>query len=1424
MSASAYPTDGSAWIKIQGDVATLNLVPSKFAGTGLEKCTVSSIASISMASSADEEKHILRADAAECTTLDDKGDTILKTKYSLEGLSIRTTHYIATTIRFMGRNTGDTVDSLKTIRFGAKFDVYGPMLTPAIKELTSFASSGFTLDADLVKNGDGVTLLITPNDNENENKLLNDFVSEVEITANDDEENSHTFVIPHAADGKYSIVDTGKLILGKTYYFTCQMISGKGDVSPMSESKTFKIVDTVSPSAGKLAIYASDGADANLVIASHIYTDQVGMTADAADSHRASHCVLRWAVVPANRIDQNTYSPLTYQTKEFEMNPYDSDSKSRTLPKSEVLLPNCRGLMVVGQYAIRNLNGVSEWSDEVRQLVPAAVPAAPVLVVSESAGKFTVEPEISQSTQGLVLIGYEFSVVNENDDETDLGTWTLDSKEVIIAGGAASASVTAASFNGIVGQGEKVLPAVAQRSVKAEYTHAGTTLLTPYFKLRSRGVYGNAGDFNLTNLTKEEQSYSRSDFSFTTDNNSNNKKKLMVHANAWYDTATKTEVYGEWATSELKTATVALPVTDAFTPTYTTKDGKVYAAISIPATASHKTFATARNGELAYYIREKVSNKEQYLVYDRHEQKYMGEHSVPAGDDKHEYVLGARVFLGDKLIGKSAELAITGVPMVSGRNRKAVSGRYTVHLAALATTEDLLLAHTDAAEAKFAIETTGKRSEDHDLPHLTDDASYSQDFKMAEFESFNAETGKWEKNPSGVTATTTEALKQYTDEKKHDITKKYVVIKVTGLAALTRYRCNLFCHFKHSGADRTKDYVDRLPRQLEFVATESFAAPTLNAVGIEGAVLANFSMLPASEDLSEAEKKAIFALGGLHNDVYLNGAKVAAKSSSEEEFTVAVSGTSASVVGARSYANPNASINNGLVLVDAVRVSSATTDPQIENVAASPAAAAGVSVSTSAAGALRILRKKGDADSFFHVRVTSEDDSVDNLDRIYSVGVPTWDETTPVSDSVQADITHTNLQSNLGLAAGKKFMEANLKVSVIASTNSVISDASRQSAPVTVSYSPKSAPTLDVANFTVERLPSTLRVSLKDLNSTHRGGFATLPVKIRATHSTDTKIVYGNTQNDILTLGSALTIDFGAMVSGSYKVECEVLDIEGEVFKVAKTIDLGSGKVFTPGSALLAAKKFKVARKVGALATDAKSLVVSWEAADLNGWTLSSSALYVTGEDAAGKQIWYSQPTTNPTTGALDISYEEKAHGATISTTSGVSSATIDRLTAGKKYTVTLQSTFAKTGETNQVVRVSDYDVPSIAPEFTHLSWNSNNGILTAYITNNGSAIKQFMLLASYAAGKPLGKVLMNVSLDGLDSIDAAAGSVVRYLIAFDQTKPIPYGILAILMNENGVDAHADPNQTFGVGEMKKNPVYTEAEIAAMKTFKTSAN
>ena len=63
-----------------------------------------------------------------------------------------------------------------------------------------------------------------------------------------------------------------------------------------------------------------------------------------------------------------------------------------------------------------------------------------------------------------------------------------------------------------------------------------------------------------------------------------------------------------------------------------------------------------------------------------------------------------------------------------------------------------------------------------------------------------------------------------------------------------------------------------------------------------------------------------------------------------------------------------------------------------------------------------------------------------------------------------------------------------------------------------------------------------------------------------------------------------------------------------------------------------------------------------------------------------------------------------------------------------------------------------------------------------------------------------------------------------RYLIAFDQTKPIPYGILAILMNENGVDAHADPNQTFGVGEKKKSPVYTADEIAAMKTFKTTAN
>ena len=97
------------------------------------------------------------------------------------------------------------------------------------------------------------------------------------------------------------------------------------------------------------------------------------------------------------------------------------------------------------------------------------------------------------------------------------------------------------------------------------------------------------------------------------------------------------------------------------------------------------------------------------------------------------------------------------------------------------------------------------------------------------------------------------------------------------------------------------------------------------------------------------------------------------------------------------------------------------------------------------------------------------------------------------------------------------------------------------------------------------------------------------------------------------------------------------------------------------------------------------------------------------------------------------------------------------------------------------------------------------------------------MLLAGYAAGKPLGKVLMNVDLTGLDSIDAAAGSVVRYLIAFDQSKPVPSGILAILMNENGVDAHADPT-TFGVGEKKKTPIYTADEIAAMKTFKTSAN
>jgi hypothetical protein len=64
----------------------------------------------------------------------------------------------------------------------------------------------------------------------------------------------------------------------------------------------------------------------------------------------------------------------------------------------------------------------------------------------------------------------------------------------------------------------------------------------------------------------------------------------------------------------------------------------------------------------------------------------------------------------------------------------------------------------------------------------------------------------------------------------------------------------------------------------------------------------------------------------------------------------------------------------------------------------------------------------------------------------------------------------------------------------------------------------------------------------------------------------------------------------------------------------------------------------------------------------------------------------------------------------------------------------------------------------------------------------------------------------------------------VRYLISFDLTKPIPSGILAILMNDNGVDAHADPDATFGVGEKKKSSVYTTDEIAAMKTFKTSAN
>jgi hypothetical protein len=95
------------------------------------------------------------------------------------------------------------------------------------------------------------------------------------------------------------------------------------------------------------------------------------------------------------------------------------------------------------------------------------------------------------------------------------------------------------------------------------------------------------------------------------------------------------------------------------------------------------------------------------------------------------------------------------------------------------------------------------------------------------------------------------------------------------------------------------------------------------------------------------------------------------------------------------------------------------------------------------------------------------------------------------------------------------------------------------------------------------------------------------------------------------------------------------------------------------------------------------------------------------------------------------------------------------------------------------------------------------------------------MLLARYAVGKPLGKVLMNVSLDGIDSIDAAPGSLVRYLVAFDLTKPIPDGILAILMNENGVDVHAHPASTFG-GALVSNPTTYDSDVH--KTFKTSAN
>ena len=1304
-------------------------------------CTVDNIKCVTISTAQGTQAVVFNDEA--CWYINSTGVKLLKSEYLLTGLETPLIHEIHVSIRFGADEKRYKKESVK---------VLGDMDIPVI------VSVGAGSDGTDTAVQEDVLLTIEPNATSTHAKLLTDDINNVRIqmvsTAG-----TASYDFAPAVNGKYTI---SNLAVGTEYKFSCFMYNSSNNSSVKSNIKSHTVSNTRAvPTPTTLLTHTIlDGKDLRLNVSSITDNDATIGTVQQIADFRYKAILLRTFVVPANKLLPAAYVPLEKEFSaptRFDFS-YDSSTKKSTLAASALKLSDMNGRTVVYQAAMVNTNGTGVWSTIARVTVAVAVAPAPAITV----GADLSVSAVAHSVVGLQLLGYEYSTVDANGTDLDYGAWSCDG-ELEIAGSKTTASVTLSAFNGILGNGADLYPSVSSRSPVVKYVVDGTASAKPYFKLRARAIYAPLGSLVATNFLKSGQSYGRADGSGTL------ALGLKINANLILAVG-YSPITTEWATSATQVVTVpltAVAVGSITGPAISVEGERIYATISMAdAEATHKTFLAANaKSVVSYYVMDKKnpSAARVPLVVGAYElpstTKLSAKFEIPRGRG-HEYVLMGEVLLGADKIGSIPERAVALPVVVQGADR-ALAGMYTSHPADILAADDEILAHNAAESAVFAIEYSGKFSEDNAMDDLYDDSKVEADYKLTNFKTSDDLIlgGDW----AALGTQPTVAVEKKIHSKNG---KKYFVFKInTSLSALKRHKCEFHRQYQMVGNAAAK-IVDQFPTSIEFIPVKAPSAPVFDAHGEEGIINASFESNESS--LAAAQRAEIEkSLSGMRNDLslYANRKFAVVKGSTEEEFSHALLATNALVEGSRSYDHPKKYISNGLVSVDADRVSSAAHGRVELNLTAGPAKLTGVSVKTILTAGTHYIKFMCDKPATgisAQVAVSYDDKSEENNDQRFEHAL--------AQDSVDATkfsatVTHTDLKTILGSLTDKNLIENGVRCVFTAS------EGVRGSAPVAVSHKPNMASTLVAADFKVEQLAGGLKVSTDALSAQQLGGNATLQIKIIASQNS---LVDQYGEAKIITLGASglnETISFGSGIH-AVSVIIQKSDLHDQ-----KTIGLGN---FAAGAALDAALTFKVA------ADSKTSLKVDWtHATALSGWALAEQRLYVTGLDLAGKKIWYKGTTTQ----ATETAFHDNALALTVITE------TLGGLPTGKQLTVALVSKYSKTGHTIQSARVETQAVCAQAPEFLSFNYRKDQRSLTALVAHNGAFLQKFILLAKYDGAA--GQVLCDVDLNGADILTSNDKSVM-YSVVLPQSGPVPTGFLGFIINENGSDMHADPTGTFG--------------------------